>query len=119
MNATDLTLIKNFLLTQKSQILNKTCEFKEEQSATSEKTSDEAETASLELNRNLSIRLLERDRSALFQIDRALSKLEDGTYGLCESCGESIESKRLQARPFASLCIACKEEQEDPRNLLL
>jgi DnaK suppressor protein len=66
----------------------------------------------------MSIHLHERDRSTLFHIERALSKMEEGKYGECESCGDLIEAKRLKARPFACLCIICQEEQEDPRNLL-
>ncbi len=118
MNATDLTFFKVFLLDQKSSILNKSTEFKYEQSAERTHIPDEAEAASHDLTTSLSIHLHERDRMVLFQIDRALGKLEDGTYGECEACGETIGVGRLKASPFATLCIACKEEQEDPRNLM-
>lgn len=118
MNATDLSYFKAFLLAQKSSILNKSTEFKTEQASERTHVSEEAEAASMELSSNLSIHLHERDRMVLFQIDRALGKLEDGSYGLCESCTEAIGAKRLKASPFATLCIACKEEQEDPRNYL-
>jgi DnaK suppressor protein len=117
-NATDLGYFKTFLLEQKSSILNKSNEFKLEQASERTIIAEEAEAASIELTANLSIHLHERDRMILFQIDRALGKLEDGSYGQCESCAELIGSKRLKASPFATLCIACKEEQEDPRNFL-
>jgi len=117
MNVSDLNFFKAYLLSQKSSILNKNHEFKSEQASEREIVSDEAEIASNDLSMTLSIHLHERDRSALYQIERALSKLEDGTYGQCESCADHIDPKRLQARPFASLCIICKEEQEDPRYL--
>lgn len=107
---------KSFLLEQKSLILNKSTEFKNEQSSERASLSDEAEVASLDLSLHISINLHERDRLVLYQIEKALAKLETGTYGDCESCGESIGYKRLQARPFATLCVHCKEEQEDPRN---
>lgn len=42
------------------------------------------------------------------EIDRALEKLEDGTYGLCDSCGDPIAPERLEALAWASLCVACK-----------
>ncbi len=45
-------------------------------------------------------------------MDKALNKLEEGTFGECEECGSEIETKRLEARPVATLCIKCKEEQE-------
>ena len=117
MNTNDLGYFKTFLLNQKSSILNKTSEFKMEQSTEKEKLLDDAEVASRELFNNLSIHLHERDRSALYQIEHALSKISDGTYGLCESCKEQIELKRLKARPFTPLCIDCMEEKEDPRYL--
>jgi DnaK suppressor protein len=45
--------------------------------------------------------------SALADVDRALEKLEDGSYGLCDECGQSIGAERLEAMPFATLCVAC------------
>lgn len=106
--------LRNFLLEQKSQILNKTNEFKHEQQVNErEAISDEAEAASQDASLNLSIHLHERDRTLLFKIERALSKIQEGTYGQCESCASPIGGKRLQARPFADLCIECQEEQEE------
>lgn len=118
MNATEINTLKSFLLSQKSSILNKTAEFKLEQTATKEKISDEHEAVSHDLSTNMSIQLHERDRLLLFQIERALGKIEDATYGQCESCSEQISAGRLKASPFTTLCLACKEEQEDPRNFL-
>jgi len=45
-------------------------------------------------------------------ITKALAKIEDGTFGTCEECGEDISIKRLEARPETTLCIRCKEDQE-------
>ncbi|HWU42391.1 MAG TPA: TraR/DksA family transcriptional regulator [Bdellovibrio sp.] len=121
MNATELTEIeldnlKESLLFQKASILNKSHEFKAEQSnATSH--GDEAEIASQDLSNNISIHLHERDRAALFSIEKALGKITEGTYGQCEACGEMIAARRLQARPFTALCIDCMEEQESHSNL--
>ena len=61
----------------------------------------------------MAFHLLERDRSSLFQIDKALGKIHDGTYGQCECCADMININRLRARPFAALCISCMEEQEE------
>ena len=121
MNATELTMsdlenLKESLLFQKSSILNKTHEFKEEQSNISV-AGDEAEVASSAVSNNISIHLLERDRTALYAIEKALGKIADGTYGQCESCSEVIGARRLQARPFTGLCIDCMEEQESHSNL--
>ena len=73
---------------------------------------DEIDAASSEMNLAFQGRLRERERGLLNKIDGALAKIEEGIYGECESCGEQIGSKRLQARPVAELCIDCKSEQE-------
>ncbi len=79
---------------------------------------DEIDTASSEVNLAFMGRLRERERGLLAKIEGALEKIEDGIYGECESCGEDIGIKRLEARPVAELCIECKSEQEKlERNL--
>lgn len=70
----------------------------------------EPETATYERERDLS--LLENARDLLDKVDRALEKISNGTYGVCESCGKSIEAARLKALPYATLCISCKREEE-------
>ena len=52
------------------------------------------------------------ERRLLRQVDAALEKMRQKTYGLCEKCGEEISEKRLDALPFAGYCIACQEEEE-------
>lgn len=108
----DLNIIKETLLLQKSEILNRNQEFKTAQTAI-EKCPDEADSTVQELNNNISIHLHERERKSLYSIDKALSKFAENTYGLCESCGDLIGLKRLQARPLAIFCIACMEESEN------
>ena len=73
---------------------------------------DEADLTSSEMEASMRMRL--RNREALFakKIDEALVRIEAGCFGECEDCGEDIELKRLEARPTATLCVACKEESE-------
>ena len=73
---------------------------------------DEMDLASSEYLQSFQFRLRGRERTFLSKIDKALAKLQDGSFGVCEDCGEPIHSKRLEARPEATLCIKCKEEQE-------
>ena len=73
---------------------------------------DEIDAASSEMNLAFQGRLRERERGLISKIEQALQKIEDGVYGECESCGEQISLKRIQARPVAELCIDCKAEQE-------
>ncbi|MGZ3742911.1 MAG: TraR/DksA family transcriptional regulator [Pseudobdellovibrionaceae bacterium] len=115
MNSTELSKIRESLLLQKSAILNKTNEFKKEQSR-AVMVSDEAEAASIDLSNNISIHLHERDRNSLIMIERALGKISEGTYGQCEGCGGLISARRLQARPFTTMCVECMEDLEDQRN---
>jgi DnaK suppressor protein len=73
---------------------------------------DELDTASSEIQVAFTGRLREREQRLLSKIDQALKKIAQGEYGACESCGEPIGVKRLEARPVAELCIDCKAEQE-------
>jgi DnaK suppressor protein len=56
--------------------------------------------------------LAELDSRELSQIERALARLKQGTYGLCETCGHKIPVGRLNALPYTTLCIACQREME-------
>ena len=62
--------------------------------------------------RDLTIRLLDKDREQLFEIDAALERIRRGTYGICEISLEIIPKKRLQVRPFCRLTVKCQEEYE-------
>ena len=73
---------------------------------------DEMDAASSEINLAFLGRLREREHGLITKIDQALAKIESNEYGLCESCGEEVGIKRLEARPVAELCIDCKSEQE-------
>jgi len=57
-------------------------------------------------------RLRDREKYLLNKVKQALDRMDEGEYPFCESCGEDIGERRLRARPVATLCIECKEEQE-------
>ncbi|MBV8257883.1 MAG: TraR/DksA C4-type zinc finger protein [Actinobacteria bacterium] len=71
-----------------------------------------AETATATMNREIDYGLEENSRQVLSEIDAALQRIEDGTYGICTNCGREIPVERLEAYPWASLCIDCKRESE-------
>ena len=73
---------------------------------------DQADVGSNALERDAEISLAKNSREMLFQVDRALARLDDGTYGVCESCGQPIGKLRLMAFPRATLCVPCKQRQE-------
>lgn len=62
--------------------------------------------------RDLMIELIQSGEESVRNIDTALEKIEDGTFGICESCGKKINKERLKAVPYATLCIDCKREEE-------
>lgn len=111
LDKTELAFIKKALLMQKSEILNKHQEFKSLQ-ISSAKAADEVDSVVQNLQDNLNIQLHERDRHSLLLIDNALSKFSSGTYGYCESCEDLIALGRLKARPLATLCLSCMEDNE-------
>ncbi len=73
---------------------------------------DFGDLANIETDQNFLLRIRDRERKLISKINGCLKQIEDGTYGRCETCGDDIDPKRLDARPVASLCIACKTEQE-------
>ena len=70
-------------------------------------TEDMAETASITLGREIDYSLGENSQTVLAEIKAALQRIEDGTYGTCANCGKEIAVGRLEAHPWASLCIDC------------
>ena len=73
---------------------------------------DEIDLASSEYSQSMVFRLRDREKFLLKKIEKALARIDDGTFGVCERCEEDISIKRLEARPVTTLCIRCKEEQE-------
>ena len=113
MKKKDLEKFQHSLLEDKARILNHTEKNKKEELTLSpEDLADEVDLASSELNQSVALRLRDRERLLLQKIEIALSKIENGTFGVCDICEEPIEAKRLEARPVAELCIRCKEAQE-------
>ncbi len=68
--------------------------------------------SSIQMNWAVTLRLRSRESRLIRKIKSALERIEDGTYGVCETCGENISIKRLMARPVTSKCIECKEREE-------
>ena len=73
---------------------------------------DEADWATVDISEDISLRRLAAHRQLLLDIEECLRKINEGTYGICEECGEEISEKRLNVIPTATLCIDCKEQRE-------
>lgn len=74
-----------------------------------------ADSGSFTFERERDLSLSNNIRDLMEKIDRALGRIESGTYGLCERCGRPIEKPRIKALPYASLCIKDKQAEERAR----
>jgi len=73
---------------------------------------DQADVGAKTFEREHELALTYNARELLAQTERAIARIETGTYGVCESCGNAIGKARLQAFPRATLCVACKQREE-------
>jgi DnaK suppressor protein len=73
---------------------------------------DPVDRASSEVERNFNLRIRDRESKLIKKIRGTLARIDKGTFGICDGCGEEIGLKRLQARPVTNYCIKCKEATE-------
>ena len=71
-----------------------------------------ADMAADTYDRELSMNLVSSEQEILYQIDDALKRLDDGSFGICQQCSQPIAMSRLKAVPYASLCITCQRAKE-------
>ena len=71
-----------------------------------------ADHASEMVDREVDVSLEENAEQLVYEIDRAVARIDAGTYGRCERCGREIPEERLEAVPYATLCVACKQLEE-------
>lgn len=107
------------LLAERERLEHEVEEFEEEfslsmEDATDENTYDQhmADVAAPMYTRELDMSLEGNARRMIEKIDRALEKLEEGTYGVCDNCGQPIGEGRLEVAPHATLCIECSRKLE-------
>jgi RNA polymerase-binding protein DksA len=110
---------KASLLEERERVAAEIAELDAELSKSLEDTSGEspydqhmAETAGVTLDREIDLSLEGNARARLAQIDRALRKIEDGSYGQCDKCGKVIGEARLEIAPYSTLCVDCKRLDE-------
>src|SRR5919197_1369179 len=113
LNQKDLKRFKKMLEDSKLALLQSAKKtLMEESNFDTDDLPDEIDLASSEYAQSMVFRLRDREKFLLKKIDKALQRIDDGTFGVCERCDEEISPKRLEARPVTTLCIRCKEEQE-------
>jgi DnaK suppressor protein len=109
----ELKRFKTLLTEKRDEIVKKAKQtLEEDMTLDANDLPDEMDLASSEYLQSFTFRLRGREKVFLDKIERALRKIEDGSFGVCEECSEEIAVKRLEARPETTLCIRCKEDQE-------
>lgn len=81
----------------------------------SDTSSDPTDQAVQELDRNRLLRFKDRERKLIRKIEKALTRIDEGSYGACEACTQPISEARLKARPMTTLCIDCATELESEK----
>ena len=108
-----------FMLTQEiNNLLGEAEKTVSEMTNGKENYPDPNDRASLESDRNFELRIRDRERKLIAKMREAIQRIDNGTYGLCTSCGGDISEKRLTARPVTTLCIDCKTKQEKMEKLM-
>ena len=112
MNPKQVEYFKNRLQKWKSELLKDSHVTIEKLKDESLNKPDVADRASLESEKSLELRTRDRARKLISKIDKALRKIEDGSYGYCEETMEPISIERLKARPIATLSLEAQEKHE-------
>lgn len=117
----ELVFYKKLIARQKEEILDGIKHISEDTLKKSQKdaagdisgyTYHMADVATDTYDREFSLGLASNERQLLYELDDALKKIEDGSFGFCEECKGSIAKNRLKAVPYARLCVKCQEKKE-------
>lgn len=109
--------LKQLLLSMREKVIKSADQQIKDPSNVTFEGGDEIDRANIETERYLQLqRVKTRELKLLRKIDYALLKMENFTYGICESCGAEIPYERLKARPVTTMCINCKELEEEAEN---
>jgi len=122
MNQRDIERYKNLLL-KRREALQRDLERMEQEALNKSRQSASGDLSNMPIHmadlgsdnfeQEFTLNLIQTQRDELKEIDAALERVEEGTFGLCEICGKPISKRRLQAMPYARLCVECKREEEE------
>jgi len=108
-----VTRFKRILLSEREQIIGEVKQIYESSKEMGQDgIQDIGDEAANIYNKQVLLSLNENERIRLQEVDEALDRIANGTYGICEECGEPIGMKRLEVRPVAKYCVSCKAKQE-------
>ncbi len=112
MDDRDLDYFKEILTDQLKELLSHGDNTVLGMAETKENFPDPTDRASHETDRNFTLRIRDREHKLIKKIKKALERIDEGTFGVCESCGDDISKERLKARPVTTECIDCKVKAE-------
>jgi DnaK suppressor protein len=112
MKKKDVEYFREFLTKRLEELLSQADDTVSGMTDPKENFPDPTDRAALEADRNFMLRIRDRESKLIRKIKSALERIENGTFGVCETCGGEISVKRLKARPVTSQCIECKSKEE-------
>ena len=112
MKKKDIEYFKELLTNRLEELLSQADNTVSGMTTPKENFPDPTDRAALEADRNFMLRIRDREHKLIKKIKKALERIENGTFGICETCGEDISIARLKARPVTSQCIECKSKEE-------
>ncbi len=108
----DYDYFKDLLSRQLEELLTRAEKIVAQLVRNGELSADIVDQAATDIDRNYTLRICDRESRLIKKIKTALFKIEEGTFGICESCDEQIGIERLKARPVTAYCIRCKTQME-------
>jgi DnaK suppressor protein len=118
MKKKDIEYFKEFLTKRLSELLVQADDTVSDMTSEEETFPDPTDRASHESERNFTLRIRDREHKLIKKIKKALERIENGTFGICETCEEEITVDRLKARPVTTQCIKCKTKEEEMEKVL-
>jgi len=112
MKKKDLKYFKEFLAKRLEALLSQADDTVSDMNRPKGNFPDPTDRATYEADRNFELRIRDREYKLIKKVKKALNRVEEKTYGVCEKCGEDISIKRLKARPVTTQCIDCKTKEE-------
>lgn len=112
MNKKELKFFETLLHKRLQELLSHADETVSGMTEQKENFPDPTDRATLESDRNFMLRIRDREHKLIKKVKKALERIENGTFGICEKCGDDISIERLKARPVTTQCIECKTKEE-------
>jgi DnaK suppressor protein len=112
MNEKEIQYFETLLKDRLEELLSHADDTVSGMTAPKENFPDPTDRATLESDRNFMLRIRDREHKLIKKVKKALERIENKTFGICEKCGEDISIERLKARPVTTQCIECKTKEE-------